>query len=71
MQIQRKSFCPSCGALNLGIQTQCMVCQTPLAEPELPSNLAGETRAELCSQCGAALKPGKKFCTKCGHPVPG
>jgi hypothetical protein len=30
----------------------------------------GETPAmRFCGQCGAKLKPGKKFCTKCGKPL--
>ncbi|NLB54008.1 MAG: zinc-ribbon domain-containing protein [Syntrophomonadaceae bacterium] len=24
---------------------------------------------KFCGQCGAELKAGKKFCTKCGTPV--
>jgi hypothetical protein len=38
----------------------------PTAEPIKPNV---ETAAEVCTQCGSRIKPGKKFCASCGTPV--
>lgn len=50
-------FCKSCGHKLSGLSSQ------PSAAPESAAASA------VCSACGAALKPGAKFCAKCGTPV--
>ena len=40
----------------------------PAAEAPAPAASAADG-AVSCSNCGAPIAPGKKFCTKCGTPV--
>lgn len=75
MNIQRNTNCPSCGAQNMGIQENCLICGA-----ELPASDAGrvaQSQGEgskansACSNCGSTFKAGVRFCTVCGTPVPG
>ena len=76
--------CSGCGAMNVGVQANCLLCQAPLPRqtaPEVapamaaaathPAPLASSSVAppSFCTQCGNALTPGKRFCTRCGHRV--
>jgi hypothetical protein len=75
MNIHKKIKCPGCGATNIGIQEQCLLCgkALPTSEVEMvaQSPAAVSQAGATCSKCGAGLKAGNRFCTKCGTPVAG
>jgi len=44
--------------------------ETPLPEPEAPSSApAASDEPRFCINCGEKLRPGKRFCHRCGTPV--
>lgn len=73
MKVQKNANCPKCGAANLGIQDQCLLCGAKL--PETDAESVARSRGEIsqagstCRNCGADLKAGNRFCTKCGTPA--
>ncbi len=75
MKVQQNTTCPSCGATNVGVQEKCLICGAML--PASDAVRIVQSRGEpssvgpSCSNCGADLKPGNRFCTKCGTPVAG
>ena len=69
----RRTVCPQCGATNVGAHPRCLLCQAalPSASESMPPSQPSPARParKCCVQCGAALKPGRPFCTNCGQPV--
>ena len=73
MNVQKNSDCPKCGAKNLGIQDQCLICGAKLPASDAAS-VAGSQEEQFqagstCRNCSATLKSGNRFCTKCGTPT--
>jgi hypothetical protein len=65
-------ICPSCGRSNVGVQPICLFCRVAL--PSLSATPVvrkpaekREPAAAVCPNCNSPLKPGKSFCTACGH----
>lgn len=68
-----KKNCPHCGSVNEDVQF-CVNCGADIAFQFVKQEKASDnTRASdgdantYCMQCGAELKAGARFCTKCGH----
>jgi GT2 family glycosyltransferase len=59
----RRVICSQCGAINVGGQGHCLLCQAPLP-------LVGEM-PQVCPNpaCGKPLRDGTKFCPHCGQSV--
>ena len=60
--LARQTVCSRCGATNLGAQAWCLRCRAALPSP------APTVRGRHCPRCGAAERPGVKFCGQCGAP---
>jgi GT2 family glycosyltransferase len=77
MVTQRRQRCLKCGAMNIGIQEACMICRAPLPEggaglstwQERAATATAAVPGSACSNCGAALASGAKFCVACGTPA--
>jgi GT2 family glycosyltransferase len=87
---QQKRRCARCGATNIGVQTDCLLCHGMLVPmPEAPqpdmTQLAPAQRytdatqlapvqglpsaSPPCTNCGAQVPAGAKFCVNCGTPA--
>lgn len=66
MYEEKKLICPSCGGYNFGIQTHCLLCKAPLPSQVEKAPTPISSASNMCAVCGAAIKPGQKFCTNCG-----
>lgn len=58
--------CMMCSRLNIGIQQSCLFCRTMLPPAYVP---ARAQPLPTCPACHNPLKPGKSFCTSCGHQL--
>ena len=74
--------CTRCGAPLKEGSMFCTTCGTPVAPPAPPAAppvappapaaepvKKPEPKAEVCTRCGAPLKPGSMFCTTCGQSI--
>ena len=70
--------CPKCNTENSETAKFCKGCGNNLAELRLQMEAGAKAQAEArlashsnntCKGCGAELRPGAKFCAKCGSPV--
>lgn len=61
--------CPVCENENPAASNFCNRCGQPLANLRLEMPAGADAR--FCSNCGAAIQPGKKFCTNCGTLLKG
>lgn len=66
MNEEKKIRCPACGGYNFGIQIHCLMCKAPLPSQVQSAPAPVASVSSACAECGAALKPGQKFCTNCG-----
>jgi uncharacterized OB-fold protein len=55
-----KGFCPSCGAVNYGPHTHCLLCKALLA------SFNSEAEGRTCPNCGREVAWEKQFCVECG-----
>lgn len=80
--VNTASVCPNCGAALKPGAKFCSKCgasapqeaapvpqPAPVPEPKTEI-LIPAPESHICPSCGAALKPGVKFCSKCGAPAP-
>ena len=57
--------CPKCGNINIGWQTNCLICSADLMASEVQ-----EESVYKCPSCNAIVEKGQKFCTSCGSKLP-
>jgi hypothetical protein len=76
-------FCPSCGHKfdpvpvpavpvdNIPAESEVVDAEETVGAPDLDPEPEAETATAFCSNCGAELAPGAKFCPSCGTPAQG
>lgn len=74
----QKTLCHDCGRINIGYQTECLVCNGQLIASRKPGSKKTETIKDtevtgdtgvvssVCSSCGEQLASDQFFCTNCG-----
>lgn len=74
----QKTLCHDCGRINIGYQTECLVCNGQLVASRKPGSKKTETIKDtevtgdtgvvssVCSSCGEQLASDQFFCTNCG-----
>ena len=61
--------CPNCQTENPDLAKFCKGCGSKLEAPAMPITPLAQNPTLSCKSCGATLKPGAKFCAKCGTNV--
>ena len=59
--------CATCGSTR--VNGQINLYERALASKETSANVAGTSAQSFCTECGANLKPGAKFCGSCGKAI--